>query len=84
MLDGRLIPLPPSAFDYLVTLVRHAPNPVPFETLVMQSQGYEMSRAEAQEMARWRIHQLRQALEPDPQNPRYILTERGMGYRLAP
>ena len=84
VLDGRLISLPPSAFDYLVTLVRHAPNPVSYETLVMQSQGYEMSRAEAQEIVRWRIHQLRQALEPDPENPHYILTERGMGYRLAP
>jgi DNA-binding response OmpR family regulator len=84
MLDGHLITLPPSAFDYLVTLVRHAPNPVSFETLVMQSQGYEMSRVEAQETARWRIHQLRLALEPEPQNPRYILTERGLGYRLAP
>jgi len=83
MLDGQLIALPPSAFDYLVTLVRHAPNPVSVETLVMQSQGYEMCRAEAQEMARWQIHQLRQALEPDPQNLRYILTERGIGYRLA-
>jgi DNA-binding response OmpR family regulator len=84
MLDGQLIALPPSAFDYLVTLVRHAPNAVSFETLVMQSQGYEMCRAEAQEAARWRIHQLRRALEPDPQNPRYILSERGIGYRLSP
>jgi len=84
MLDGRLMSLPPSAFDYLVTLVRHAPNPVSFETLVMQSQGYEVSRIEAQEIARWRIHQLRQVLETDPQKPRYVLTERGIGYRLAP
>lgn len=28
------------------------------------------------------IKQLRQKLEPDPQDPRYILTETGVGYRL--
>jgi DNA-binding response OmpR family regulator len=83
LLQGRLISLPPSAFDYLVTLLRHAPEAVPPEVLVMQSQGYYVTRAEAQAMVRWRIHQLRQALEIDPRQPRYILTERGLGYRLV-
>jgi DNA-binding response OmpR family regulator len=84
ILDGRLISMPPGAFDYLVTLVRHAPDPVAYEALVMQSQGYQMARVEAQELVRWRMHQLRQALEPDPEHPGYILTVRGIGYRLVP
>jgi two-component system KDP operon response regulator KdpE len=29
------------------------------------------------------IAQLRRKLEPDPAHPRYLLTEPGMGYRLA-
>ncbi len=83
ILDGRLIPMAPGDFDYLITLVRHAPEPVTYEDLVMQSQGYRMTRAEAQDLVRWRVHQLREALEPDPKHPRYILTVRGTGYRLA-
>ena len=30
------------------------------------------------------VYRLRRKLEPDPQNPRYIFTEAGMGYRFQP
>ena len=30
------------------------------------------------------IRNLRQKLEPDPRQPRYLLTETGIGYRLMP
>lgn len=83
MLDGTFVPLSPTNFDYLVTLVRHAPNPVKYEVLVREAQGYEMTRAEAREMARWRIHELRKAIEEDSKNPKYLITIRGTGYRLA-
>lgn len=82
-LRGEALTLTRSGFDYLVTLVRHAPKPVSYEVLVQQSQGYEMNRREAQETSRWQIYQLRKAVEPDPQKPRYICTERGVGYRLV-
>ncbi len=82
-LDDRFIQLSPTAFDYLVTLVRHSPNAVSYETLVMESQGYKTSLNEARDLARWRIHELRKALEPDSDQPRYIITERGTGYRLV-
>lgn len=81
-LAGKRLCLSPTAFDYLVTLLRHSPNPVPYDVLVLESQGYQSSIAEAREMARWRIHELRKALEPNPQQPQYIITVRSVGYRL--
>jgi two-component system KDP operon response regulator KdpE len=29
------------------------------------------------------VRQIRQKIEPDPERPRHILTETGVGYRLA-
>lgn len=82
-MNDRFIQLSPTAFDYLVTLVRHSPNPVTYETLVMESQGYKTSLNEARDLARWRIHELRKAIEPIPDQPQIIITERGVGYRLV-
>ena len=81
-LNNKYISLSPSNFDYLVTLMRHAPDPVPYQTLVRESQGYDLSRAEAREISRWQIHELRKALEEDPHKPRIVLTVRDLGYRL--
>ncbi len=83
MLDEVYVPLPPTTFDYLVSLVRHAPDPVAYETLVLEAQGYKLPRAEAREMVRWQIHELRKALEPDSQQQRFIITIRHVGYRLV-
>lgn len=82
-IDGEYIALSPTNFDYLVTLVRHAPNPVTYEALVRESQGYDVTLVEAREMARWRIHELRKAIEKDSKNPQYLITIRGSGYKLT-
>lgn len=76
--------LPPSTFEYLVTLVRHSPQPVTYEKLVSESQGYQnVSRAEAREIARWQMHEIRKVLEMDPRRPQMIITVRDFGYRLV-
>ena len=82
-LNGQYIPVSGVYFDYLETLLRHAPKAVAYKTLVKESQRYDADFAEARETARWRIHELRKVIELDPQQPQYILTVRGTGYRLA-
>jgi len=79
----REISIPPSSFDYLVTLARHSPEPVPFITLVLEAQGFSTSLIEARELARVHIHVLRKAIEVDLNHPRYIITARNVGYRFV-
>jgi DNA-binding response OmpR family regulator len=76
--------LPPSTFEYLVTLVRHSPHPVTYEKLVLESQGYQhVSRVEAREITRWQMHEIRKVLESDPRHPQSLITVRDLGYRLV-
>jgi DNA-binding response OmpR family regulator len=79
----RLINLPPTSFDYLVVLARHAPNVVDCQTLVAEAQGYEADAREAQELTKWHIHHIRQAIEPDARDPVHVINVRGTGYRLV-
>jgi DNA-binding response OmpR family regulator len=79
----RVINLPPTSFDYLVVLVRHAPDVVDFQTLVSEAQGYQTGPREAQELAKWHIHHIRQAIETDARNPAHLFNVRGVGYRLV-
>jgi DNA-binding response OmpR family regulator len=82
-MNERVINLPPTSFDYLLVLARHAPNIVSFQTLVSEAQGYEADTREAQELTKWHIHHIRQALEPDARNPIHVINVRGTGYRLV-
>ena len=83
MMNERVVNLPPTSFDYLLVLARHAPNVVDFQTLVSEAQGYEANTREAQELAKWHIHHIRQAIEPDSRNPVHVINVRGSGYRLV-
>jgi len=79
LLGGRTVHLPPTTFDYLLVLTRHAPNLVDYQTLVSEAQGYRAEAREAQELAKWHVHHIRQAIEPAVQ----LINVRGSGYRLV-
>jgi two-component system, OmpR family, phosphate regulon response regulator OmpR len=82
-LDDKTVPLPTCTFEYLAVLAHHAPEPVSYQDLVAEAQGYKLTKVEAQDLARWRIYRLRKILEADPREPVYILSIPGFGYRLA-
>ena len=82
-MNEQVVNLPPTSFDYLLVLARHAPNVVDFRTLVSEAQGYETDTREAQELSKWHVHHIRQAIEPDSRNPVHVINIRGKGYRLA-
>jgi two-component system alkaline phosphatase synthesis response regulator PhoP len=82
-MGDRAVEIPPTSFDYLLALVRHSPNVVGYQTMVAEAQGYDTDMREAQELTKWHIHHIRQAIEPDSRKPAYVINVRGMGYRLV-
>jgi len=78
--EGDLVKLRPTEYRLLYHLVKNAGWVVPHEQLLAKVWGYEY-RDETHYL-RLYINYLRQKLEEDPSNPRYILTERGVGYRF--
>ena len=74
--------LPPATYEYFLVLTRHAPEIVKYQTLVTEAQGYPVDYSEARELAKWHIHVIRQLIEPNPRNPKFLLNARGLGYQL--
>jgi DNA-binding response OmpR family regulator len=81
--QDHAINLSPTSFDYLLVLTRHSPNTVDYQTLVAEAQGYEADAREAQELTKWHVHNIRQAVESNPNTAVHIVTIRGTGYRLV-
>jgi two-component system KDP operon response regulator KdpE len=78
---GQEIKLRPTEYRLLYHLVQNAGQVLTHEMILSKVWGYEY-RDESQ-YVRLYITYLRQKIEPDPSNPRYILTERGIGYRFV-
>ena len=83
VVNERAVSLVATSFDFLLVLARHAPDVIDYRTLVAEAQGYQADAREAQELTKWHIHNIRQAIEPDPRNPVYLFNVRGIGYRLV-
>ncbi len=81
--DGRLVTLTPKEFDLLLTLAR-TPRRV-FSRRQLLADVWD-SAPEYQDPATVTVHvgRLRQKLEADPEDPRWITTARGVGYRFEP
>jgi DNA-binding response OmpR family regulator len=79
-LDDKLVQLRPTEYRLLYHLVQNAGWVLTHDQLLTKVWGYEYR--DEPHYVRLYINYLRQKLEKDPANPKYILTERGVGYRF--
>jgi len=79
-LEGKLVKLRPTEYRLLFHLVQNAGWVVSHDQLLQKVWGYEYR--DEPHYVRLYINYLRQKLEKEPSNPKYILTERGVGYRF--
>jgi DNA-binding response OmpR family regulator len=80
-LEGKLVKLRPTEYRLLYHLVQNAGWVVSHDQLLQKVWGYEYR--DEPHYVRLYINYLRQKLEKDPGDPKYILTERGVGYRFV-
>lgn len=78
---GELLHLTPTEFKLLARLVRSAGRVVTHRQLLLDVWGPEFT--EHTHYLRLYMAQLRAKIERDPAEPRHLLTETGVGYRLA-
>jgi DNA-binding response OmpR family regulator len=79
-LEGKLVELTPIEFDLLAYLARH-PGKV-FTRRELLSAVQERSYASFPRTIDSHIKNLRHKIEPDPKNPRFIVTVHGVGYKF--
>jgi len=79
--DGHKVTLTPTEYRLLYTLVSNPGRVLTNETLLVRVWGRDYR--EEDHYVRLYISYLRQKIEPDPSHPRYIQTEKGLGYRFV-
>jgi len=77
-LRGQKLDLTPTEFDLLVFLMEHADKVLPHRAILQKVWGPEYGQET--EYLRVYIGRLRHKIEDDLANPRYLRTERGVGY----
>lgn len=77
LVDEHPVPLTPTETKLLYLLIRNAGRTVTTDFLLRRLWPMEEV---FEDTLRVHVHRLRQKIEPNPAHPRYILTERGLGY----
>lgn len=80
--DERPIDLTPTEFDLLLYLAAHRGRVVSCHELVREVRGYGVDEAEAREVIRPHVSNLRRKLKSAGQDEDLIVNVRGIGYRL--
>jgi two-component system KDP operon response regulator KdpE len=80
-LNGKRLTLTPKEYRLLQVLAQHAGNVVTHQNLLREVWG--SVHVQNTHYLRIFVRKLRQKIEADPNTPRILLTELGVGYRLA-
>jgi DNA-binding response OmpR family regulator len=78
---GELVKLRPTEYRLLYHLVQNAGWVLTYDQILSKVWGYEYR--DEPHYVRLYINYLRQKIEENPSEPKYILTERGVGYRFV-
>jgi DNA-binding response OmpR family regulator len=81
-ISGKPVDLSPREFDLLYTLALEPNRVFSVDELLGRVWGAEFIGQP--QVVYVHIRWLREKIEPDAQNPRYLLTVRGVGYKLSP
>ena len=79
---NKRMKLTPTEFEILYCLLQHFNKPVTLATLLEEVWGY--SSDEDVRMLRVHVGALRNKIEPDSKNPKYLHTVTNVGYKLTP
>ena len=82
LLNDRRLALTPKEYRLLQVLAQHAGNVVTHQHLLKEVWG--SVHVHDTHYLRIFVRKLRQKIEPHPDSPRILVTELGVGYRLAP
>ena len=80
-LNGRQVKLTPREYGLLSELAQNEGHVLPHSLLLEKVWGAEYADDHA--FIKKYIYRLRSKLEPDPENPQMLLSERGVGYRFV-
>lgn len=81
LVEGRPVPLTFTETKLLYVLMRNAGRAVATDFLLRRLWP---SEEVFEDSLRVHVHRLRSKIEPEPSRPRYVVTERGTGYRFPP
>jgi DNA-binding response OmpR family regulator len=79
--DDELVSLRPTEYRLLYHLVQNAGLVLTHDQILIKVWGYEYR--DEPHYVRLYVNYLRKKIEKDPANPKYILTERSIGYRFV-
>jgi DNA-binding response OmpR family regulator len=81
--NGEVVKLSATEYQVLAHFAHHVNQVVTCSELVHHTHGLDLSEQDARPIIRMHIHRLRQKLESNPSQPRFLRTVRGVGYMFV-